>query len=261
MIYLNRRPFLIRSAKDPFKNLKSYQGINKSRLEQMEQRLKEDVLAEKLKGNGLFLVHEERGESKLLPVWMAIETIQTTCEVFESLRENGYKVNYIRIPISPEQAPDDRYIDEYLKVIKSTKSDDSLVVNCGMGVGRTTFVLVVFLLIRGLQNIKMVKSLRSGRENVESPLVLEPIPKSYTCKQKFDASSVSEKGKTGSPSLLSTKLAMESPSTTRRDRSFSIEFSKLSLNEAKSQTKSLLRLVYLLEKALPESNKSVAEWV
>lgn len=63
---------------------------------------------------------------------MSIEFIQTTRQVFESLKEEGFRVNYVRIPISPEQAPDDRYIDEYLKVIKSTQPQDFLIFNCGI---------------------------------------------------------------------------------------------------------------------------------
>jgi protein-tyrosine phosphatase len=88
---------------------------------------------------GLFLVHEERDCSKLLPVWVEIETIQTTLQVFDEMRLAGFNVNYFRIPFSPEEAPDYRCIHDYLKVIKSTRNDDSVVVNCGMGVGRSLF--------------------------------------------------------------------------------------------------------------------------
>ncbi len=42
-------------------NIKRYQGISASRLEQMEARLKEDILAEARKNDGLILVHDEIG--------------------------------------------------------------------------------------------------------------------------------------------------------------------------------------------------------
>lgn len=62
MIYLNRKPFVIRDSKQPLKNINTYHGIWTSRLEQMEERLKEDIIRELHRWNGLVLVHEERSE-------------------------------------------------------------------------------------------------------------------------------------------------------------------------------------------------------
>lgn len=57
--------------------------------------------------------------------------------MFDNLKIKGYNVNYYRIPISPEQAPDDKYIDEYLQVIRNTPENDLMIFNCGMGIGRS----------------------------------------------------------------------------------------------------------------------------
>ena len=46
VVYVNGRPFVLREQQRPMKNLQEYAGIDASRLERMEQRLKEDVLAE-----------------------------------------------------------------------------------------------------------------------------------------------------------------------------------------------------------------------
>lgn len=62
MIYLNRKPFVIRDAKNPLKNINTYHGIMTNRLEQMEERLKEDIIREQHRWNGLVLVHEERSK-------------------------------------------------------------------------------------------------------------------------------------------------------------------------------------------------------
>ncbi|KAH6592131.1 hypothetical protein BASA50_008276 [Batrachochytrium salamandrivorans] len=153
MIYLNRKPFVIRDAGKPTKNIKTYHGISASRLEQVEARLKEDILREEARWSGLFLVHEEASGGSVFPSWMAIETLQTPREVFEDMVEDGFRVIYIRIPIGPEQAPDDRYIDEYVQVIRNTPIDSNLVFNCGMGVGRTTFAMVLAMLLRRGQTI------------------------------------------------------------------------------------------------------------
>ena len=65
---------------------------------------------------------------------MAIEHIQTPRQVFESLKEEGYRVDYERIPIAPEQAPEDRYIDEFLQKITSRSTICPLIFNCGIGI-------------------------------------------------------------------------------------------------------------------------------
>ena len=48
-------------------------------------------------------------------------------KVFEHFKDQNYRVSYFRIPISPEQAPEDNYFDEYVRVIKSLKPTDPLI--------------------------------------------------------------------------------------------------------------------------------------
>lgn len=45
MLYINGRPYVVREADKPFQNLE-YTGIDRSRVEDMEARLKRDVLDE-----------------------------------------------------------------------------------------------------------------------------------------------------------------------------------------------------------------------
>lgn len=45
VVYINGRPFVLRDVEKPFTNLE-YTGINRVRVEQMEARLKEDILME-----------------------------------------------------------------------------------------------------------------------------------------------------------------------------------------------------------------------
>lgn len=46
VVYVNGRPFVLREQARPMKNLQEYAGIDARRLERMEQRLKDDLLAE-----------------------------------------------------------------------------------------------------------------------------------------------------------------------------------------------------------------------
>jgi hypothetical protein len=65
IIYVNDTPFVLRDLANPFVNIKSYSGINASRLESVEKRLKADILAEARRNHGLLLIHDEQGIQQL----------------------------------------------------------------------------------------------------------------------------------------------------------------------------------------------------
>ena len=58
VLYINGKPYVVREADQPFCNLE-YTGIDRSRVEDMERRLKADVLAEAALFDGHILVTEE----------------------------------------------------------------------------------------------------------------------------------------------------------------------------------------------------------
>ncbi|RKO94243.1 inositol hexakisphosphate-domain-containing protein, partial [Blyttiomyces helicus] len=160
-VYINRRPFALRDAEDPTDNVRrSAQGISAARLEQMEVRLKEDVEREAVKGNGLVLVHEEI-DGTIVPTWVAIDIVHTPREVFDSLTSASFQVRYFRIPISYSPAGTDTttatselsYLDDYARAIKNSTIDDALVFSDGHGSGRSTFAMVVAMLIRRAQMV------------------------------------------------------------------------------------------------------------
>lgn len=50
---------MLRDYADPLSNMASFLGINASRLEKLEERLKADVVKEAKNMGGLILVHQE----------------------------------------------------------------------------------------------------------------------------------------------------------------------------------------------------------
>ena len=120
----------------------------------METRLKNDILTESKLHNGLLLVHDELSTffwfleednsdiGKIIPIWTTVEIVETPREIFENFIKDGYRIKYIRIPISPEQAPEDCYIDEYINVIRKSDPNEALIFNCGMGVGRSFIIFI-----------------------------------------------------------------------------------------------------------------------
>lgn len=57
--------------------------------------------------------------------------------VFQEFQQQGFRLKYFRIPISPEQAPEDNYFDEYIHVIRNLEPTDPLIFNCGIGAVRS----------------------------------------------------------------------------------------------------------------------------
>ncbi len=67
VIYINGRPFVLREDERPFKNMQEYTGIDVQRLEQMELRLKNDILqvACLLKAHWALISHSEPSSEHL----------------------------------------------------------------------------------------------------------------------------------------------------------------------------------------------------
>ena len=81
IIYINEKPYVLREEDSPLKNLTTCMGINADRLEQLEQRLKQEVIREATRNNNLILVHDELVDGRIIPFWVVAERIQTPREV------------------------------------------------------------------------------------------------------------------------------------------------------------------------------------
>ncbi|KAF7966034.1 hypothetical protein HWV62_40433 [Athelia sp. TMB] len=162
IVYISGRPFVLRDVSEPRKTLAL--SDRAENLEGIETRLKQDILAEASKFGGLVLTHNEiaidsapdtdTGFGAILPTWTAVDinNVKTSRELWEGMKQNGWNVDYHRVPISPDRPIEDNYLDAYLRLIKSTvPSKTALVFSCGMGAVRTTFAMVAALVVRKKQ--------------------------------------------------------------------------------------------------------------
>lgn len=69
------------------------------------------------------------------PIWEAVkeEDVQTPREVFESIRDEGYAVEYLRIPVTDEQAPIPTVFDMLLNQVSQLDDTTDILFNCQMG--------------------------------------------------------------------------------------------------------------------------------
>eukprot|EP00878_Enallax_costatus_P006221 GHUV01006524.1.p1 GENE.GHUV01006524.1~~GHUV01006524.1.p1 ORF type:complete len:1656 (+),score=579.22 GHUV01006524.1:267-5234(+) len=148
VLYINGKPYVVREADQPFCNVE-YTGIDRSRVEDMEQRLKRDVLREAQRYDNHILVTEEDDDMNVIDAWEPVtETdVQTPLEVYAELIEDGYDIDYMRVPITDEKAPKDSDFELLIQRLWNVPLDAALVFNCQMGRGRTTTGMAIATLV------------------------------------------------------------------------------------------------------------------
>ncbi|KAL0953289.1 hypothetical protein HGRIS_004538 [Hohenbuehelia grisea] len=158
IIYISGRPFVLRDVSEPRRTLSL--SDRAENLEAIELRMKNDILQESSRYGGLVLTHNEMasdsGEGAILPTWTSVDSgnVKTSRELWESMKAQGWNVDYYRIPISPDRPIEDNYLDAYLRVIKELDPQrTALVFSCGMGAVRTTFAMVAASVVRRKQLI------------------------------------------------------------------------------------------------------------
>lgn len=96
-------------------------------------------------------------------------------DVFNDIIAEGYRVDYLRIPITDEQAPIPKVFDELVDRLLSVSSDGIPLFNCQMGRGRTTTGMVVACLMQMIigNRKSLVASSAAIQENESSQINLE----------------------------------------------------------------------------------------
>ncbi|GAB4814185.1 hypothetical protein N2152v2_001231 [Parachlorella kessleri] len=158
VVYIAGQPFVLREAARPFKNLLEYRGIDPERLEQMEARLRNDVIAEAREHGGKLLVMHESlagGGARVVETFAPLEgpdAVQTPKQVFEALQAEGYRVQYVRVPLTHGVAPRPRDFDSFYSSAAAAGPNDALIYTCQLGGGRTTTGTVIGCLLRMFLN-------------------------------------------------------------------------------------------------------------
>ncbi|CAN6706174.1 unnamed protein product [Malus baccata var. baccata] len=181
VVYINGRPFVLRDVERPFSNLE-YTGINRARVEQMEARLKEDLLTEAARYGNKILVTDELPDGQMVDQWEPVsrDSVKTPLEVYEELQEQGYLVDYERVPITDEKSPKELDFDILVHKISQADINAEIIFNCQMGRGRTTTGMVIATLIYlnriGASGIPRTNSI--GKISESSEIVGDNVPSS-----------------------------------------------------------------------------------
>lgn len=152
IVYINGAPYCLRREGFTLRNMKDYGGISASRLEVLEERLRDDVLTELEAFGGRVLLHTETTDGSVIPVWEDVQpaNVAVLKDIMASRQSNsGVEVQYARIPITSEHPPDFADISELMDlVVRNESANTAIVVNCQLGRGRSTLTTVIILLIQ-----------------------------------------------------------------------------------------------------------------
>lgn len=155
VIYINGEPFVLREASRPFKNLMEYRGIDAMRLDQMEQRLREDIIQESSQFNGeiIVTVEEKQPDGNTIVRDTSIKILDTSLvetprQVLEKFQSEGYRVNFIRIPLTDGTCPKPKDFDLFYGAAAAARPNDALIYTCQLGGGRTTTGMCIGALLR-----------------------------------------------------------------------------------------------------------------
>ncbi|EEB97138.1 hypothetical protein MPER_03599 [Moniliophthora perniciosa FA553] len=125
--------------------MKDYGGISASRLEILEERLRDDVISELNAFGGRLLLHSETEDGTVIPVWEDVQPSDVVVlkDIMECRRDAyGIELVYDRIPITAEAPPDFADLSELIDLVLRSSSDTPIVVNCQLGRGRSTLASV-----------------------------------------------------------------------------------------------------------------------
>ncbi|KAF9260086.1 hypothetical protein L218DRAFT_1079604 [Marasmius fiardii PR-910] len=238
IVYISGRPFVLRDASQPKKTLSL--SDRAENLEAIELRLKNDILQEAAKFGGLLLTHNEMasdsGEGAILPTWTAVDNnnVRTQRELWTQMKKDGWNVDYYRIPITPDRAMEDNYLDAYLNVIQDTDPlKTSLVFSCGMGAVRTTYAMVTACIVR--------------RKKVMELGWPDPFELSSSRFSGLNSKGTSTPMSRSDTPLGASRSGVSTPSNSQ------IQWSLDQAYAQQDMSRSLLKLTYLLQQTLPES--------
>ncbi|OQR88957.1 paladin [Thraustotheca clavata] len=161
VLYVAGKPYAIRKLEDVFTNVE-YPGIEVDEIRAIENTLKDELITTVQQANGLFMhlvepqpMHTEERFEAIIPD----TDIRTLEEAYEIAQLHGYNVRYARIPVSDEIAPEEKDLDDLVRLLVpifteelSTPIDQTtaIVCNCQMGRGRTTTALVCIYMLRAV---------------------------------------------------------------------------------------------------------------
>lgn len=150
LVFVGNQTVTLNDLERPFVNLEDT-GCSAAQVEQRERRLKWELGQEALANGGRLELHLEQPGKSMLPEWRPVspENLRTFRELAE---ERLGQVDFRRIPVSDEKAPEIQDFEALVETLKDLPAEAPRIFSCQAGRGRTTTAMVVATLMHHLQS-------------------------------------------------------------------------------------------------------------
>jgi len=78
------------------------------------------------------------------------DALLTLTGLYDQMKTLGFDLDYFRLPIVDEKAPQDKDFDAALTAMRNTDADTACIFNCQMGKGRTTTGMILAVLLKDI---------------------------------------------------------------------------------------------------------------
>ncbi|OQR97247.1 paladin-like protein [Achlya hypogyna] len=156
VLYVAGKPYAIRYPPKFGENVE-LPGIEATELAAIEAKFRDNTIAATTQSNGLFLywAQEVGVPDEEQMVYIRPQTdVKTLADVYAKLAKT-LPVRYARIPVSDETAPEEKDLDDIVRLVAPTFAaeagdvdETAVVCNCQMGRGRTTTAMVCVYMLK-----------------------------------------------------------------------------------------------------------------
>jgi len=153
VLYIRTSPYVVRHVNRPHQRLPEFDILTERQLSSICERLKKDIQTEAAENDNKLLVHYETRMHELKESLMPIDMtnpneIQTTKQIFDALREKGYRVSYQKLPFRPATAFEYEQLEKLGQIItEGLKRECTIIFSCRQGNHRSTVAAVLAILI------------------------------------------------------------------------------------------------------------------
>ncbi len=193
VLFLDGQPYTLRTEESPIHNV-SLKGITGKEIEAVEECLKENMLTQLVANNSIEIL-VENADFSITKKSVTFKEVQTLRSVYEPLEQKaqsqGKRFQFVRIPITDEQAPEVKDLEQLYQIINQTAQLSTMVLNCHQGRGRTTSGIVSSRLIleRGYSPSPVEQLKRISNESSELVNIVEEYGKA---KEKMNAAKTAD---------------------------------------------------------------------
>jgi len=147
VIYINERPYVVRTVYTQFENLQ-YPGISRKRVKELCTRLRNDVVFEAQRYDGRILLYRETSYQNMQSDWEVVRcgSVCKLEEAYELLASDGFRVRYTCIPLYSISVPTLEATRLLIDLVNNTPMNVDIIFNCMKGTGRTIIGLFISVL-------------------------------------------------------------------------------------------------------------------